>query len=86
MKLGPLVGWVSRMMAEQDGTPSSKRATYVGAFVTMTVALLGSLIKWGHTDIWNEAFAIYGGVFVLGYVGGKLADRGTNSPTPPPAP
>jgi F420-0:gamma-glutamyl ligase-like protein len=84
--LAALVVWAKQLVAEHDGTVSSKRVTYVGAFVVTTACLVFSLIKFGHTALWNDAFTIYCGTWVVGYVGGKLADRGSPGTTGAPPP
>jgi hypothetical protein len=81
--MSALLRWLSRMLGEQDGTPSSKRVAYVGAFLAGTACVVGALLRYGLTALWVDAFTVYLATFTLGYVGGKFADRGQ---TPPVAP
>lgn len=82
MTVRPLIHWCNQMLSEQDGTPSSKRVAYIGAFLTATVALLGALWRDGMTEPWDTAFLVYCGAFVTGYVGGKVAERNQPGGTP----
>ena len=82
MTLRHLVEWTRRMLAEQDGTPSSKRVTYVGAFVAATGWLSAEWVRRGMTDLWVNALTAYLAAFTVGYVGGKMSERsqGGNPP------
>ena len=78
-----MTNWISRMLSEADGTPSSKRVGYILVVVTLAGAILGFtaalLIKADTAQlvsIYNTTVGILAAAGTTGYVGGKAVDRG----------
>jgi hypothetical protein len=88
--MNALITWLSKMLSEADGTPSSKRFVFVfgtgfagGVVVTLACTIA---YKATGTELVGMFSYVYNGFLMAvtgGYVGGKLADGRAPGATPP---
>jgi hypothetical protein len=81
-----LWAWVSKMLSETDGTPSSKRVVMVygagvasGIVAALTVFVMAKCTAEQVSNMFPTVFIAFLTSTVLGYVGGKAAERGQSN-------
>ena len=84
--MAQVMAWCSRMMSESDGTPSAKRFIFVfgsgvtGGIVTaLAVFIIDQCTGAQVIGIFPMVFGTFVSATVVGYVGGKAAERGPDN-------
>ena len=89
--MNQVLAWCRRMMSESDGTPSAKRFIFVfgsgvagGIVAALAAFIIDKCTGAQVIGIFPVVFGSFISATVVGYVGGKAAERGQNVDKPNP--